>query len=307
MSHEYCSLITRDLEEPLAGTAPNARHIVFITWPKRFWDRDVLLSEGGFPETLGEDQHLWSALVGKVTLRLITDGTVGTDSCEVLIYPEGVRYTVAPAQLTDVLTAHFSGNPSQVAEPITTPQVMVCTHGKHDKCCAKFGGAVVQRLREGVDARQASVKVWESSHLGGHRFAATLAAFPQGRMHGYLTPELADEWLDAFLADQVHAPTYRGRIWLEGLHQVAEAFAQTVCQQEHWSAQPELIEVTEAPEQTQVQVRLHPLSTASSSQPSILELVLHRQKFLGPKGCDGLEAPEARMRWVLQGYSVQTG
>ncbi len=307
MNHEYCSLVTRDLNEPLAGTALHAKHLVFITWPKRFWDRDVLLSEGGFPETLGEDQHVWSALAGKVTIRLITDGTVGTDSCEVLIYPEAVRYTVAPENLSDVLAAHFAGTPALPATPITTPQIMVCTHGKHDKCCAKFGGAVVQRLREGVDARQASVKVWESSHLGGHRFAATLATFPQARVYGYLTPELADEWLEAFFANQVHAPTYRGLIWLGGLAQVAEAFGQEVCQQNGWSAQPELTEVQETPEDARVTLQLHPLSEASSSQPSILELVLHRQKFLGPKGCDGLDAPEARMRWVLQGHSLQTG
>ena len=44
--------MTRQTGEPLAGTAPFAKHFVFITWPKKYWQYEALDSKGGFPEGL---------------------------------------------------------------------------------------------------------------------------------------------------------------------------------------------------------------------------------------------------------------
>ncbi|MED5404081.1 MAG: hypothetical protein VYD61_09475, partial [SAR324 cluster bacterium] len=48
----YCSVLTRKSAEPLAGTAPFARHFVFITWPKKYWQYEALEAKGGFPQGL---------------------------------------------------------------------------------------------------------------------------------------------------------------------------------------------------------------------------------------------------------------
>ena len=44
--------------------------------------------------------------------------------------------------------------------------VLVCTHGSRDRCCGTLGGAIYAKAH-----KQAPEKVWQASHLGGHRFA----------------------------------------------------------------------------------------------------------------------------------------
>ncbi|PRP89927.1 Sucrase/ferredoxin-like protein [Enhygromyxa salina] len=56
---------------------------------------------------------------------------------------------------------------------------LVCTHGTRDRCCAKWGMATWEALG-GRD----SDRVWQCSHLGGHRFAPTFLTLPSGLLWG---------------------------------------------------------------------------------------------------------------------------
>jgi hypothetical protein len=56
---------------------------------------------------------------------------------------------------------------------------IVCTHGKRDACCAKQGLPVFEAL-----AKLRPGQVWQTTHLGGHRFAPTLAHLPSGLCYG---------------------------------------------------------------------------------------------------------------------------
>jgi hypothetical protein len=90
----------------------------------------------------------------------------------------------------------------------TGPQrlALVCTNGKRDQCCAMRGRPVAAAVAaaDGWDT-------WECSHLGGHRFAATLLLLPSGDMFGQLDPESAREVLQCFDAGQILLPHYRGQ------------------------------------------------------------------------------------------------
>ena len=82
---------------------------------------------------------------------------------------------------------------------------LVCTNGKRDQCCAVRGRPVAAAIAAtGWDT-------WECSHLGGHRFAATIMLLPTGDMFGWLTPESAVEVIRGFDAGQLAASHYRGR------------------------------------------------------------------------------------------------
>ena len=60
--------------------------------------------------------------------------------------------------------------------------ILVCTHGSHDVCCATKGYPIYQVLRrEYAGERGGGIRVWRVSHLGGHRFAPNLVDLPQGR------------------------------------------------------------------------------------------------------------------------------
>ena len=60
--------------------------------------------------------------------------------------------------------------------------VLVCTHGSHDVCCATFGYPSYDELRRRYAPKLAgSLRVWQVSHLGGHRFAPNVVDLPEGR------------------------------------------------------------------------------------------------------------------------------
>ena len=102
-------------------------------------------------------------------------------------------------------------------------EVFVCNHGSRDRCCATFGFNIYRELREVyARAQPEDLRVWRSSHLGGHRMAPTLLDLPEGRYYAYITAEslpnlVAREGSFAALDRQ-----YRGWGRLSPLEQAAE-------------------------------------------------------------------------------------
>ena len=58
--------------------------------------------------------------------------------------------------------------------------VLVCTHGRRDRCCGSLGTALAQELAGDDRPLGDGVRVWRTSHTGGHRFAATAIVLPHG-------------------------------------------------------------------------------------------------------------------------------
>ncbi len=70
-----------------------------------------------------------------------------------------------------------------------TRDILVCTHGSRDKCCAKYGMPFYrQALATVADLSLSQVRIWHVSHIGEHRFAPTVIDFPEGRYYGRLDP-----------------------------------------------------------------------------------------------------------------------
>jgi len=96
---------------------------------------------------------------------------------------------------------------------------LVCTHGQHDKCCARFGLATWRALRDASPGA-----AWECSHVGGDRFAANLVALPQGIYYGHVQPEDAPALVAAHAAGRISLRHYRGRTCYSREAQAAEYF-----------------------------------------------------------------------------------
>ena len=91
--------------------------------------------------------------------------------------------------------------------PVEHPLFLVCTHGKHDRCCARYGRPLYESIREQVEDGWA----WQSTHVGGDRFAGNLVTLPDGVYYGRVAPGDAWSVVEAVLERRVHLPTYRGR------------------------------------------------------------------------------------------------
>ena len=80
-------------------------------------------------------------------------------------------------ELVELLSDPAAGAPS------TDPIYLVCTHGRHDPCCALRGRPVADALSTAFPER-----TWECTHVGGDRYAANVVMLPHGVYYGGVTP-----------------------------------------------------------------------------------------------------------------------
>lgn len=97
---------------------------------------------------------------------------------------------------------------------------LVCTHGRHDECCARRGTPVAKAMRL-VEPDT----VWEASHLGGDRFAANLVLLPEGHYFGRVSPGEAVQLVEDLRTGTLPVRHWRGRSSLPLPTQAAQSFA----------------------------------------------------------------------------------
>ncbi|WNI18416.1 sucrase ferredoxin [Actinacidiphila sp. ITFR-21] len=124
-----------------------------------------------------------------------------------------------PAELTALdFTALGAGEHGGFGTPYQGPPIgLVCTNGKRDRCCAVHGRPLATEL-----AASGSGGIWETTHLGGHRFAPTMLVLPHGYAYGRMDGRHAQHVLAAAAAGRVVLDNCRGRSSWERPGQAAE-------------------------------------------------------------------------------------
>ncbi len=90
--------------------------------------------------------------------------------------------------------------------PVTAPLYLVCAHGRRDVCCARFGAPLARALGLAHPAQ-----TWETTHVGGHRYAANLVILPHGLYYGPVDEAGAAEAIAAYQRGEIAPSRYRGR------------------------------------------------------------------------------------------------
>ena len=200
-------------EEPMAGTAPTDRAWLFVEHAAA-WGRDA-------PTLVAE--HV--AVPANVRVQLIRrHGRHSSDRLTVFAaWADGERFRVESTTLAGLsalggldLTALGEGR-SPGLTPYDDALWLVCTHGRRDLCCATTGRPVAAALAE-----RWPEQTWETTHLGGHRFAGTLLALPSGLCLGRLDAETAVAACQDLAHETVPLTVSRGRAGLPGPAQAAE-------------------------------------------------------------------------------------
>jgi hypothetical protein len=102
-------------------------------------------------------------------------------------------------------------------------ELIICTHTQVDLACGRFGTPLYRRLRkEYAPAANHKLRVWQSTHFGGHQFAPTLVDLPQGCLWGHLEPEALDLLVKRNAAVSGLYQYYRGWAGLGKFEQIAE-------------------------------------------------------------------------------------
>lgn len=107
------------------------------------------------------------------------------------------------------LAAHQPLAGQQPAGDVTEaagPLLLACAHGRHDPCCAERGRPLARSL-----AVAEPDATWESSHVGGCRFAANLVVLPEGLYYGHVDPAAAGGLVAAHRRGRVDLAHLRGR------------------------------------------------------------------------------------------------
>ena len=211
---ELCAELSLANGEALFATASRIDHWLLVEY-RGIWTRDVL---GGSGLSDPVKAHLREQLDALPRSRLLFIRRPERRNAPRLALflarsnGEGRRFFgLELDSYDDLLSLDFagalSGSGERVGEPLEHPLLVVCTHGKRDRCCAKFGQPLYDEVRVQVEQEW----VWQSTHVGGDRFAGNLVCLPEGLYFGRVTRP--DVWalLDEYRAGRIQLEHYRGR------------------------------------------------------------------------------------------------
>lgn len=204
---ERCSLRSREADESLSGTASTIRRWLLIEHDGP-WGRDGL-RDARLPEGLGDRLHtLERRFRGRVLLIRRPERTAGGGSGATRCFAVDTREAWVGTATLDRIEDAAVLDPRDGATfaDVHDPLFVVCTHGRRDPCCAERGRPLAQAL-----AAAAPGAAWESTHVGGDRFAGNLVAVPDGTYYGRVEAPEAWAVVEAVLERRVHLPLYRGR------------------------------------------------------------------------------------------------
>jgi hypothetical protein len=192
-----CSSFARSEDLDPVGSAGSYRGIVLAEIP-RPWPRDI-----------AEHAALAGAAEALRAANMRLQGLVPDDRSDphrrqlmAFTSPPGAfdRYrgrgwTAADSLLGEAVTAIAASGGDDAGPALAQPgavvgsdgagmgrHVLVCTHGRRDACCGTLG----TRLASALPELGAGVRVWRTSHTGGHRFAPTALLLAEGTMWAYL-------------------------------------------------------------------------------------------------------------------------
>ena len=108
------------------------------------------------------------------------------------------------------------------------PLLLVCAHGARDACCARQGVGLFLAIKDALDLRPQpgwDPEVWQTSHLGGHRFAAVAVSLPDAYVYGRLQAVEADALVEDLARGELPPlARVRGNANLAPAVQAAELF-----------------------------------------------------------------------------------
>jgi len=226
-----CATLSRALGEPLYGTASRVRGWVLLEQPGP-WGRDAV-AESRLDPGLARALDRAAAAAHLRLLLIRRPGRAGPGdpqphTCFVAHTSRAGRWLERrrlddPAELLELDMARVvAGERPGFGEEVTEPVYLVCTNGRHDRCCATYGRPLALALQ----ASHGEL-VWESSHVGGDRFAGNLVCLPGGHYFGRVGPADAERVVALHRKGTIDLDHYRGCCVDPPAMQAAEWFARS--------------------------------------------------------------------------------
>lgn len=226
-----CSTWTRSNDVDPIGTAGSYSGFLLVDWPLP-WPRDV--SEIADLGRVASEAKSRGVRVQAVVPQ-------GESALRVALYrwDEGLgrfRGTEAPAgsDPAGVAVDLLAGEEPAGWAPVHGTEVLVCGHGRRDRCCGSLGTSLaVELIAAGGIGEGGRAGIRRTSHTGGHRFAPTAIVLPEGTVWGYLDEASLSAVVSRHVPFVEVAPFYRG---CSGLGSPAvQALERVVLEEMGWS------------------------------------------------------------------------
>ncbi len=228
VERQFCAQVSRDAADPFIGTAARADLWLLIEY-RGAWARDEIVSSD-LPYSVKD--WIDHARTFAVQTRLIKRNQSKNENITVFVActleqrQEIYRFQLERYEdlLQLDLAAMRNGQSCYEQYRYHDPLFLVCTHGKHDACCAKFGMPVYNELE-----RLAGDYTWQSSHVGGDKFAANVVCLPQNIYYGRVAVSEVSDLIASVMQAQVYLKRYRGRGCYQPVVQAAEYLLRERC------------------------------------------------------------------------------
>jgi hypothetical protein len=212
-----CAAASEELSEPLVGTGSTVRSFLLVEDPGP-WGVDAV-RDSRLPEEVKQrlaelgSRHRIRPLLIRRHGRRGEGADAASSTARVFaahVHPDRPwAETVELQDVKELLDLDLSGlgiGRSPGLAPHDEPLFLVCTHGRHDACCAERGRPLAAAMSQAAPG-----ETWEVSHIGGDRFAANLLVLPHGLYYGRLLPGDAEEFARAHHAGELDLEHLRGR------------------------------------------------------------------------------------------------
>jgi hypothetical protein len=221
----FCSDLSRENGEPLGATASRIDRWFLIEY-RGLWTREALAGSGLSDQV---KRHLREQVLSVPNGRLLFVRRPDRRRAETLIAFSGDARDGLERLRRFELAAHedlrrLDLTDERAGRAVDHPLFLVCTHGKHDPCCARYGRPLYEGLRDEVDEDW----VWQTTHIGGDRFAGNLVCLPEGLYYGRANRADATRIVDEHSAGRLLLERYRGR----SIHHFAVQAAELAVRQE---------------------------------------------------------------------------
>ncbi len=226
---EFCSQIAKADNATLYGTVSDKSQVWALVEYSGKWPKGATKSGASLPGALFQWIEAQRDAISGFRPILIKRKTV-TDTKSVFIAIPGptdaklYQFQISSYEelsSLDINTILAGGGETQ--RLLDEQVVLVCTNGLHDNCCSMFGLPVYDAFE-----KDTSLNVWQSSHIGGHRYAATAAVFPSGVYYGYLAPSAVVSVGKDIDTKQIALQYYRGRSFQPAVVNAADYFLRNV-------------------------------------------------------------------------------
>lgn len=218
-----CSFDSLEADEEMYGTATTVETWLVLEYSGR-WSGDAF-RDSRIAEAVKAGIKRYLDTFPNSRLQLVKKGKQSGDGIKLFIAhsteKDPVLREITLGGYEELLDRDLESVTRNPATERGEPLFLICTNGAHDKCCGKFGMPVYRDAANGAHGGN----IWQTTHIGGHRFASTFVCLPHGLYYGRVREGVrADEIFGEYKQGRIDLGSYRGRSCYSPPVQAAEYY-----------------------------------------------------------------------------------